>query len=39
LSIARVSQIFQTVAEQMLQNQRKYNVDIDKLFSAVQYFK
>lgn len=39
LSIARVSQIFQTVAEQMLQNQRKHNVDIDKLFSAVQFFK
>lgn len=36
LSIARISQIFQTVIEQMQRNQVKYNVDPDILFEAVK---
>lgn len=36
LSIARISQIFQTVIEQMQRNQVKYNVDQDILFDAVR---
>ena len=39
LSIARVSQIFKTVMDQIRYNQRKYNVNPDILFSAVQKFK
>ena len=35
LSIARVSQIFQTVLEQMQRNQVKYNIDQNILFDAV----
>ena len=35
LSIARISQIFQTVIEQMQRNQAKYNIDSDVLFDAV----
>lgn len=36
LSIARISQIFQTVIEQMQRNQVKYNVDPTILFDAVK---
>lgn len=36
LSIARVSQIFQTVLEQMQQNQVRYNIDQNILFDAVK---
>ena len=36
LSIARVSQIFQNVIEQMQKNQAKYNIDKDILFEAVK---
>lgn len=36
LSIARISQIFQTVIEQMQKNQVKYNIDQDVLFEAVR---
>lgn len=36
LSIARVSQIFQTVIEQMQLNQVKYNINSDILFDAVK---
>ena len=36
LSIARVSQIFQSVLEKMQQNQIKYNIDPYTLFSAVK---
>lgn len=36
LSIARISQIFQTVIEQMQRNQVKYNVNQDVLFDAVK---
>lgn len=36
LSIARISQIFQTVIEQMQRNQVKYNVDPNILFDAVK---
>ena len=36
LSIARISQIFQTVIEQMQRNQVKYNVDPNVLFDAVK---
>lgn len=36
LSIARVSQIFQTVLEQMQRNQVKYNVDPTVLFEVVK---
>lgn len=36
LSIARISQIFQTVIEQMQRNQVKYDVDQDVLFEAVR---
>ena len=39
LSKARVSQIFQTVLEQMQENSVKYNVDPSILFSAVRKFK
>lgn len=39
LSIARISQIFQTVIEQMQRNQAKYNIDSDVLFDAVKKFK
>jgi DNA-directed RNA polymerase sigma subunit (sigma70/sigma32) len=36
LSIARISQIFQTVMDQMLVNQAKYEIDPNVLFSAVK---
>ena len=36
LSIARISQIFRTVIEQMQKNQAKFNVDPDVLFDAVK---
>lgn len=36
LSIARISQIFQTVIEQMQRNQVKYNINPDILFDAVK---
>lgn len=36
LSIARISQIFQTVIEQMQRNQVKYDVNQDVLFEAVR---
>lgn len=36
LSIARISQIFQGVVEQMRQNQIKYNINIDMLFDAAR---
>lgn len=36
LSIARISQIFQTVIERMQRNQVKYNVDPNILFDAVK---
>lgn len=39
LSIARISQIFQTVIEQMQRNQIKYNIDHHMLFEAVKKFK
>lgn len=39
LSIARISQIFQTVIEQMQINQAKYNVDPHILFEAVKNFQ
>lgn len=39
LSIARISQIFQTVVEQMQRNQIEYNIDPDILFDAVNKFK
>lgn len=39
LSIARISQIFQTVVEQIQQNQVKFDIDPDVLFEAVKKFK
>lgn len=39
LSIARISQIFQTVIEQIQQNQVKFNIDHNILFSAVKKFR
>ena len=39
LSKARVSQIFQTVIEQMQANSVKYNVDSDVLFEAIRKFE
>ena len=39
LSIARISQIFQTVIDQIQQNQVKYNIDPDILFEAVKKFR
>ena len=39
LSKARVSQIFQTVLEQMQANSVKYNIDSDVLFEAIRKFK
>lgn len=39
LSKARVSQIFQTVVEQMQLNSVKYNINSDILFEAVKKFK
>lgn len=39
LSIARISQIFQTVVEQMQRNQIEHNIDPDILFDAVNKFK
>lgn len=39
LSIARISQIFQTVIEQIQQNQVKYDIDPDILFEAVKKFR
>lgn len=36
LSIARISQIFRTVIEQMQKNQIKYNIDSSVLFDAVK---
>lgn len=39
LSIARVSQIFQTVVEQVQVNQVKHNIDPDVLFEVVKKFR
>ena len=39
LSKARVSQIFQSVVEQMQINSVKYNIDSDVLFDAIRKFK
>lgn len=39
LSIARISQIFQTVIEQIQQNQVKYNINPDILFDTVKKFR
>lgn len=39
LSIARISQIFQSVIEQMQLNQAKYNINSDVLFEAVKKFR
>lgn len=39
LSIARISQIFQTVVDQIHINQAKYNIDPDILFEAVKKFR
>jgi DNA-directed RNA polymerase sigma subunit (sigma70/sigma32) len=39
LSKARVSQIFQSVIEQMQINSVKYNIDSDALFDAIRKFK
>ena len=39
LSIARISQIFQTVVEQIQHNQVKYNIDPNMLFDAVKKFR
>lgn len=39
LSIARVSQIFQTVIDQIHANQVKYDIDPDVLFDVVKKFK
>jgi DNA-directed RNA polymerase sigma subunit (sigma70/sigma32) len=39
LSKARVSQIFQSVVEQMQANSVKYEVDSDMLFDAIRKFK
>jgi hypothetical protein len=39
LSKARVSQIFQSVIEQMQINSVKYNIDSDLLFDAIRKFK
>ena len=36
LSIARISQIFRTVIDQMQKNQVKYNIDPTELFDAVK---
>ena len=36
LSIARISQIFRTVIDQMQKNQVKYNIDPNVLFDAVK---
>ena len=39
LSIARISQIFQTVVDQIQQNQVKYDIDPNILFDAVKKFR
>ena len=39
LTIARISQIFQTVVDQIQQNQVKFNIDPNILFEAVKKFK
>ena len=39
LSIARISQIFQNVVDQIQQNQVKYNIDKNLLFSVVKKFR
>jgi DNA-directed RNA polymerase sigma subunit (sigma70/sigma32) len=39
LSKARVSQIFQTVVEQIQENSVKYNIDSDELFEAIRKFR
>jgi RNA polymerase primary sigma factor len=39
LSIARISQIFQTVVDQIQQNQVKYGIDPNILFDAVKKFR
>ena len=39
LSIARISQIFQTVVDQIQINQVKYNIDPDVMFEAVKKFR
>ena len=36
LSIARISQIFQSVVERMQKNQVKYNINPNKLFEAAR---
>ena len=36
LSIARISQIFQTVIEQIQENSVKYNINPDVLFNALR---
>ena len=36
LSIARISQIFRTVIDQMQKNQVKYNIDPTELFDTVK---
>ncbi len=38
-SIARVSQIFQTIEQQIQKNQAKYNVDIEKLMEAAKVLR
>jgi hypothetical protein len=39
LSIARISQIFQTVIEQIQENQVKYDIDPNLMFSVVKKFR
>lgn len=39
LSIARISQIFQNVVDQIQQNQVKYNIDKNLLFNVVKKFR
>ena len=39
LSIARVSQIFQTVEQQMQKNQAKYDIDIERLLEAARVLR
>ena len=39
LSVARVSQIFQTVEQQILKNQEKYNIDISSLLEAAKVLR
>lgn len=39
LSIARISQIFQNVIDQIMKNQVKYNINVDSLFEAARKFR